>query len=114
MIQPISASQNRIAAYIAPIAISLWAALIGLALVFALMTAVGGSGATRDNGVRVGQPWTGASGIQRTTQQQGGGPSEFIGFIAAANVLALEFGSLWATLLPLPHRRGLGALSHPK
>src|SRR3954451_19001247 len=41
------------------------------------------------------------SGIQQATQQPGGGPSEFIGFIAAAVVLAIAFGSLWATLLPL-------------
>src|SRR3954471_6465067 len=43
----------------------------------------------------------GAAGIQQATQQPGGGPSEFIGFIAAAIVLAIAFGSLWATLLPL-------------
>src|SRR3954454_5410900 len=43
----------------------------------------------------------GGSGIQQATQQPGGGPSEFIGFIAAAFVLAIAFGSLWATLLPL-------------
>jgi RND superfamily putative drug exporter len=43
----------------------------------------------------------GGSGIQQATQGQGGGPSEFIGFIAAAVVLAIAFGSLWATLLPL-------------
>ena len=43
----------------------------------------------------------GGSGIQQAGQQQGGGPSEFIGFIAAAIVLAIAFGSLWATLLPL-------------
>jgi putative drug exporter of the RND superfamily len=43
----------------------------------------------------------GGNGIQQATQQQGGGPSEFIGFIAAAIVLAVAFGSLWATLLPL-------------
>src|SRR5436190_4025355 len=43
----------------------------------------------------------GGSGIQQASQQQGGGPSEFIGFIAAAIVLAIAFGSLWATLLPL-------------
>ena len=42
----------------------------------------------------------GGSGIQQASQQQGG-PSEFVGFIAAAFVLALAFGSLWATLLPL-------------
>jgi RND superfamily putative drug exporter len=42
----------------------------------------------------------GGSGIQQATQQPGGGPSEFIGFIAAAFVLAIAFGSLWATLLP--------------
>jgi putative drug exporter of the RND superfamily len=41
------------------------------------------------------------NGIQQATQQPGGGPSEFIGFIAAAIVLAIAFGSLWATLLPL-------------
>src|SRR4051812_40344586 len=43
----------------------------------------------------------GGSGIQQASQSQGGGPSEFIGFIAAAVVLAIAFGSLWATLLPL-------------
>ena len=43
----------------------------------------------------------GGSGIQQATQGQGGGPSEFIGFIAAAFVLAIAFGSLWGTLLPL-------------
>src|SRR3954462_14002770 len=43
----------------------------------------------------------GGAGIQQATQQPGGGPSEFIGFIAAAVVLAIAFGSLWATLLPL-------------
>src|SRR5436190_8100532 len=43
----------------------------------------------------------GGSGIQQATQGQGGGPSEFIGFLAAAVVLAIAFGSLWATLLPL-------------
>jgi RND superfamily putative drug exporter len=41
------------------------------------------------------------NGIQQANQDQGGGPSEFIGFIAAAIVLAIAFGSLWATLLPL-------------
>jgi RND superfamily putative drug exporter len=54
--------------------------------------------AARGNGLRVE---LGGSGIQQATQQPGGGPSEFIGFIAAALVLALAFGSLWATLLPL-------------
>jgi RND superfamily putative drug exporter len=43
----------------------------------------------------------GGSGIQQANQDQGGGPSEFIGFIAAAIVLAIAFGSLWATILPL-------------
>src|SRR3954452_8075724 len=43
----------------------------------------------------------GGSGIQQASQAQGGGPSEFIGFLAAAVVLAIAFGSLWATLLPL-------------
>src|SRR3954463_10886666 len=43
----------------------------------------------------------GGAGIQQATQQPGGGPSEFIGFISAAVVLAIAFGSLWATLLPL-------------
>ena len=42
----------------------------------------------------------GGNGIQQATQQQGGS-SEVIGFIAAAIVLAIAFGSLWATLLPL-------------
>src|SRR3954451_13364205 len=54
--------------------------------------------AGRGDGLRVE---LGGSGIQQATQQQGGGPSEFIGFIAAAFVLALASGSLWATLLPL-------------
>jgi RND superfamily putative drug exporter len=52
----------------------------------------------RGDGLRVE---LGGSGIQQATQQPGGGPSEFIGFIAAAIVLAIAFGSLWATLLPL-------------
>src|SRR4051812_13731158 len=43
----------------------------------------------------------GGNGIQQATQQQGGGPSEFIGFFAAAIVLAIAFGSLWATALRL-------------
>src|SRR3954452_10158894 len=57
-------------------------------------TAEAGSG----DGLQVG---LGGSGIQQASQSQGGGPSEFIGFIAAAVVLAIAFGSLWATLLPL-------------
>jgi RND superfamily putative drug exporter len=52
----------------------------------------------RGDGLRVE---LGGSGIQQATQQPGGGPSEFVGFLAAAVVLALAFGSLWATLLPL-------------
>jgi putative drug exporter of the RND superfamily len=52
----------------------------------------------RGDGLRVE---LGGSGIQQASQQPGGGPSEFIGFIAAAIVLAIAFGSLWATLLPL-------------
>src|SRR4051794_36577263 len=54
--------------------------------------------AGRGDGLRVE---LGGSGIQQASQQPGGGPSEFIGFIAAAFVLAIAFGSLWATLLPL-------------
>jgi RND superfamily putative drug exporter len=54
--------------------------------------------AARGDGLQVE---LGGSGIQQATQQPGGGPSEFIGFIAAAFVLAIAFGSLWATLLPL-------------
>src|SRR3954451_12267246 len=54
--------------------------------------------AGRGDGLRVE---LGGSGIQQGSQQPGGGPSEFIGFIAAAFVLAIAFGSLWATLLPL-------------
>ena len=54
--------------------------------------------AARGDGLQVE---LGGSGIQQASQQQGGGPSEFIGFIAAAIVLAIAFGSLWATLLPL-------------
>src|SRR3954449_8468663 len=52
----------------------------------------------RGDGLRVE---LGGSGIQQASQQPGGGPSEFIGFVAAAVVLAIAFGSLWATLLPL-------------
>src|SRR3954467_5796363 len=52
----------------------------------------------RGDGLRVE---LGGSGIQQATQQPGGGPSEFIGFLAAAVVLAIAFGSLWATVLPL-------------
>jgi RND superfamily putative drug exporter len=52
----------------------------------------------RGGGLRVE---LGGSGIQQATQQPGGGPSEGIGFVAAAIVLAIAFGSLWATLLPL-------------
>src|SRR4051812_33210128 len=54
--------------------------------------------AARGDGLKVE---LGGSGIQQATQQPGGGPSEFIGFIAAAFVLAIAFGSLWVTLLPL-------------
>src|ERR687890_1728760 len=43
----------------------------------------------------------GGAGIQQATQQPEGGASEFLGFLAAAVVLAIAFGSLWATLLPL-------------
>ena len=53
--------------------------------------------AARGDGLQVE---LGGSGIQQAGQQQGG-PSEFIGFLAAAVVLAIAFGSLWATLLPL-------------
>jgi hypothetical protein len=41
--------------------------LVGFVLLLALVAAAGGSGATGDSGVRVGQPWTGAGGITRTT-----------------------------------------------
>ncbi|WP_053225733.1 MMPL family transporter [Solirubrobacter soli] len=54
--------------------------------------------AARGDGLQVE---LGGSGIQQATQQPGGGPSEFIGFIAAAIVLAIAFGSFWATVLPL-------------
>src|SRR3954467_4615905 len=54
--------------------------------------------AGRGDGLRVE---LGGSGIQQANQQPGGGPSEFIGFVAAAGVLAIAVGSLWATLLPL-------------
>src|SRR4051794_14072594 len=54
--------------------------------------------AARGDGLQVE---LGGSGIQQATQQPTGGASELIGFIAAAVVLALAFGSLWATLLPL-------------
>src|SRR3954449_4892957 len=44
----------------------------------------------------------GGSGIQQANQDQGGGPSEFIGFIAAAIVVAIAFGPRWgAGLRPL-------------
>jgi putative drug exporter of the RND superfamily len=52
----------------------------------------------RGDGLRVE---LGGSGIQQAQQQPGGGPSEGIGFVAAAIVLAIAFGALWATLLPL-------------
>src|SRR4051794_19323806 len=54
--------------------------------------------AARGDGLQVE---LGGNGIQQATQQPPGGPSELIGFVAAAVVLALAFGSLWATLLPL-------------
>src|SRR3954454_20409405 len=54
--------------------------------------------AARGDGLQVE---LGGNGIQQATQQPGGGPSEFLGFIAAAFVLAIAFGSLWATVLPL-------------
>jgi RND superfamily putative drug exporter len=54
--------------------------------------------AARGDGLQVE---LGGSGIQQALQEPGGGPSEFIGFIAAAIVLAIAFGSLWATVLPL-------------
>src|SRR3954465_979792 len=54
--------------------------------------------AARGDGLQVE---LGGSGIQQASQGQGGGPSGFIGFLAAAVVLAIAFGSLWATLLPL-------------
>src|SRR3954453_17421508 len=54
--------------------------------------------AARGDGLQVE---LGGNGIQQATQQPGGGPSEFLGFIAAAFLLALAFGSLWATILPL-------------
>src|ERR671921_525471 len=54
--------------------------------------------AARGDGLQVE---LGGSGIQQASQDPGGGPSEFIGFLAAAIVLAIAFGSLWATLLPL-------------
>jgi RND superfamily putative drug exporter len=54
--------------------------------------------AARGDGLQVE---LGGSGIQQASQSPGGGPSELIGFVAAAIVLAIAFGSLWATLLPL-------------
>ena len=42
---------------------------VGLVVVIALVTAVGGSGATRNSRLRVGQPRTGAAGIRRTTRE---------------------------------------------
>ena len=44
----------------------------------------------------------GGSGIQQATQgQEGGGAGEMVGFLAAAIVLFLAFGSLFAMVLPL-------------
>src|SRR4029078_1431889 len=54
--------------------------------------------AARGDGLQVE---LGGSGIQQALQQPGGGPSEFIGFLAGAIVLAIAVGSPWATLLPL-------------
>jgi RND superfamily putative drug exporter len=54
--------------------------------------------AARGDGLQVE---LGGSGIQQASQDPGGGPSELIGFLAAAVVLAIAFGSLWATILPL-------------
>jgi RND superfamily putative drug exporter len=42
----------------------------------------------------------GGSGIQQANQQQGGA-SEGIGFLAAAIILFIAFGSMWGMLLPL-------------
>src|SRR6201989_2106775 len=41
----------------------------------------------------------GGSGIQQASQGQGGGPSEFIGFIAAGVRLGIGFRTLWAEAL---------------
>ena len=44
----------------------------------------------------------GGNGVQQATLgQQGGNASELIGFAAAALILLIAFGSLWAMLLPL-------------
>ena len=53
------------------------------------------AGRTGDLRVEIGGP-----GFQQS-QASEGGPSEAIGFLAAAIVLALAFGSLFATILPL-------------
>jgi RND superfamily putative drug exporter len=53
--------------------------------------------AGRTDGLKVE---VGGPGFQQSQQSQGG-PSEAIGFLAAAIVLALAFGSLFATILPL-------------
>ena len=42
--------------------------IVSVVLVLTLVTAMGGAGASGDSGVRVGQPWTGAAGIHRTTR----------------------------------------------
>lgn len=51
----------------------------------------------RGDGLRIE---VGGAGFQQS-QQNEGGSSELIGFVAAAIVLALAFGSLFATILPL-------------
>ncbi|MEP6954610.1 MAG: MMPL family transporter [Solirubrobacteraceae bacterium] len=61
----------------------------------------------------------GGNGIQQATQQQGGA-SEAIGFVAAAIILLIAFGSLFSMLLPLLTAgialgvaiQGMGLLAH--
>ncbi len=72
--------------------------------------------ATRGNGLRVE---LGGNGIQQAIQQQGGA-SEAIGFVAAAIILLVAFGSFFSMLLPLLTAgialgvavQGMGLLAH--
>jgi hypothetical protein len=61
--------------------------VLGLVLVVALISAVAGSGATKATGVRVGQPWTGAAGIRRTTRQIMAMPKRKVGRRVAVRAL---------------------------
>jgi RND superfamily putative drug exporter len=54
--------------------------------------------AARTDGLQVE---LGGNGVEQSQQKQGGGATEFLGFVLAAIVLFFAFGSLFATLLPL-------------